>query len=46
MFQTSKTFVHLQNTNAFLMKSETFLSLYWQSTQLPLSSPRKVVKTS
>jgi len=46
MFQTSKTFVYLQNTNVFLMKSETFRSLYWQSMQLPLSRPRKVVKTS
>jgi len=29
----------------FLMKSESFLSLHWQPTQLPLSSLRKV-KTS
>jgi len=30
----------------FLMKSESFLSLHWQSTQQPLSSSRNLVKTS
>ena len=43
-FQTRKTFVHLQKINIFLMKSESFLYLHWQSMRLPLCNFKKFMK--